>query len=87
MISDAILNLVHAIVHWVLRGILAQPDVNFGIGFVEAFAHLKILIAALNSLFPSATLFLCLSVIVVIEVAIMGFKATMFLLKKIPGIN
>jgi len=87
MIVDAILNVCHAMIHWILGGILSQPDVTVGTGFLAAAARSYVYVNALGNLAPSVQIFLGLSVIVVIETSILGYKALSFIWKKIPGFS
>jgi len=87
MISDIILNFIYAVIHWLLSGILSQADVSVGSGFVQAILSLMSVISALNALIPTGYVFLADSFILVVETAVMGYKAVMFVVKKIPGLN
>lgn len=87
MIFDRILDVVHDMVRWLLGGILNQPDVTASSGFGNSASHIMAYIAAWPQLLPTEKIFLGLSLVVVVETAVLGFVAVKFIYKKIPGIK
>jgi len=87
MITNGLLFLLYMIVLILTRPLLLFPDVSIESGFGSAIATATSYLANFNQILPLTTLFQIIGLIIIIEIAISGYKIVMWIIKKIPGVN
>jgi len=88
MILDVFFNAGLAIINFFLYPLLSQPDVALDDGFVSAVASLMQHAALLNDFGRvMVVLFFGISFVILIELAIAGYKGIMWIIRKIPFLN
>jgi len=87
MITGFLFTILKNILDTLVSPLLSQSDVVFPTALSQGVANVQGIISSLDPIFPIATLFICLSIIISIEVAIFGYKVIMWLIKKIPTIS
>lgn len=87
MIIDILLYLVYLFLVVLTAPFRLFSNVTLDSGMGQALSSAKDYIASLQPIFPVNTLLIVLGIMVVIEIAIFGYKGIMWIIKKIPGIS
>jgi len=87
MITDILLQVLVIIISFVLSPLTLLPDATLPASLIQAYGNVQGFAATVNPIFPLDTLFEVLGVVLVVEVAIFGYKAVYWLIKKIPMIS
>jgi len=87
MIITAIINLLYTIITFILSPISALPDATLNSSFSTSIATAGTYYHALNVVLPVDTMLTIFWLSLGIELGYFIFKAIMWVVKKIPGIN
>lgn len=87
MITSILLASFATIAQFLISPITLLPDVTLSPDLSNAIANIQGILSTVDPLFPLATMFACLGILVAVELAIFAYKAIYWLIKKIPTIS
>lgn len=87
MITGWILYSLNGLLGVLLSPFSSLPNATIPGGLQTALVNVRGLYTSLDPIFPIATLLVVLSIVVSVELAILTYKFTMWLIRKIPGIS
>jgi hypothetical protein len=87
MISTAILYILSAVIFSLTLPFRALPDVVLPAGISSAITEASGSLAGINEIVPIDILLDVLGAMIILEIAILGFKGFNWIIRKIPGVN
>lgn len=87
MITDFFLRVLYDVATFVLNALNVFDDFSLSSDFLTSFTTAVGYANALVDLLPITTLYICLGVLLTVEIGINSFKGIMFIVKKIPGLK
>lgn len=87
MIITAIINLVYNVLIFILSPISSLPDATLNSNITSSLATAGSYYHSLNSILPIDTMLVIFGVSLGIELGYFIYKAIMWVVKKIPGVN
>lgn len=87
MLTTSFLTILVWLINIIMTPVFLLPDVSLPENITNALSTANSYLAPIDLVFPLSTLVAILTLYVVIEGAILLYKITMWVLKKIPGIN
>lgn len=87
MITSFLLSLIFGFLWLVTTPFTLFTDVTLPIGITTAFTNAGGYLAVIDQVFPVYDLLAALGIMLTVEIAIQLYKATMWTIKKIPGLK
>lgn len=87
MITDIFLKSLKALLDFILSPFLLQSDVVLPEGFTQAIHNVQGIYSSVSPVFPLGTLLAIIALVVSVELAILAYKFTTWIIKKVPTIS
>lgn len=87
MITGWILYAFNGLITVLLSPFTVLNDVSLDPGLAHAIGNVQSLYSSLDPIFPVGVLLTILGIVVSVELAILTYKFTMWLIRKVPGIS